>query len=226
MINLPSKDDLDKLESFHDSICLTIYASSIGSPESNRIQLKNLLHDAERKLLKSGIKTSDIDNILKPTKKAMDDKDFWSKYTHGIVLFISSKKFNYYYVPKELGDDIVSIGSSFDLSPLQDVVNQNKSYYVLAISHKNTCLYEGDQYNLTKLNLPNFPTNMKKTLNIDEYQKFRETHTVASPSLGKGSEAFHHGQYNVSQTDKEMLLKFFQKIDRYLHNFLQKIKSI
>ena len=38
--------------------------------------------------------------------------------------------------------------------------------------------------------------------------------------MGKGSEAYH-GQYNVSQTDKAMLLEFFRRIDKRLHTFLQ-----
>ncbi|MDP3444301.1 MAG: hypothetical protein Q8T08_15695 [Ignavibacteria bacterium] len=212
---------MEKLKSIRDSTHLSIYASSIGSSDSNRIQLKNILHEYQNDLSKTAHKVSDIDKMFQPANKLLDDNSFWAKYTHGLVLFISPNLFKYYYLPKISKLDIISLGQSFDLNPLQKIMSQNKSYYVLALSHKNCCMYEGDQYNISKLNLPNLPTNMEKSLNIDEHQKCSETHTIASPGSKKGSEAYH-GQYNVSQTDKEMLLKFFQKIDKYLHNLLQK----
>ena len=92
-------------------------------------------------------------------------------------------------------------------------------YYLLALSHKHVRLYEGDRYRLQQVQLSNFSGDMVETLGIDEYPHSRETHTIAPASSGKGSEGFHQ-QYNVSQTDKKMLLEFFRRIDHRLHAFL------
>ena len=39
--------------------------------------------------------------------------------------------------------------------------------------------------------------------------------------MGKGSEAVH-GQYNVREIDKGLLIKYFRMLDKSLHKFLQK----
>lgn len=221
MINFPNKNDLDKLKSFRDSVCLSIYASSIGSTDANRIQLKNILHEYQTGLLKTSAKATDVNKIFQPAKKLLDDNNFWAKYTHGLALFMSPKIFKYYYLPKMSKLNTIKVGKNFDLETLQSIINQNKSYYVLALSHNSTCLYEGDQYNISKIDLPDLPSNMELSLNIDEHQKCSETHTISNPGSKRGSEAYH-GQYNISQTDKEMLLRFFRKINKYLHSFLQK----
>lgn len=96
MINFPNLDDLEKLKSIRDSTHLSIYASSIGSSDSNRIQLKNILHEYQNDLSKTAHKVSDIDKMFQPANKLLDDNSFWAKYTHGLVLFISPNLFKYY----------------------------------------------------------------------------------------------------------------------------------
>src|ERR1019366_908886 len=96
----------------------------------------------------------------------------------------------------------------------------NERYYVLTLGHKNVHLYEGDHYSIRDVQLKDFPSDMKETLNIDEYPKWRETHEIAPSYMGKGSEAVH-GQYNVSQIDKEFLVKYFRLLDKRLHSFLR-----
>jgi hypothetical protein len=114
---------------------------------------------------------------------------------------------------------MLTVETGFNLEPLLEVMQNSQQYYILALGHKNVRLYEGDHYDLKPVNLKNFPADMKETLGIDEYPQSRETHTIAPASSGKGSEAYHE-QYNVSQTDKAMLLEFFRRIDHRLHNFL------
>lgn len=60
---------------------------------------------------------------------------------------------------------------------------------------------------------------MKKALNIDEFPQSRQLHSIAPASYGKGSEGYHQ-QYDVSKTDKVMLLQYFSRIDKILHKYL------
>ena len=92
-----------------------------------------------------------------------------------------------------------------------------RQYFLLTLGHKNIKLFRGDHYGLNPLVVRNFPTELETALRLDEYPKWRETHAIG-PS-GKGSEA-SHGQYNVSQVDKSMLVTFFRQIDRRLHRLL------
>lgn len=98
-------------------------------------------------------------------------------------------------------------------------LEKNYGFYVLALSHKHITLYEGDQYGLNVVPVKGLDVDMKKMLGIDEYPNWRETHTIAPASRGKGSEAYH-GQYNVHQTDKIMLKDYFRRIDKKIHAYL------
>lgn len=224
MIQLPDPTELAQLQNFAEPFCVTMYAPAIevdpnGATNPNKIELKNLLSQAEVALLNDGVDERIVGKTLRPARALLDSPDFWSRHSESLALFMHPALFRSYRLPEDV-PYIVTIARGFNLQPLQDILGQNRPYLLLALSHKNVRMYQGDRFQLRPLQLKNFPTNMKQTLNIDEYPKAWETHTIAPTGGGKGSEAFH-GQYNVSQTNKEMLFLFFRKIDSALRKFLQ-----
>jgi Bacterial archaeo-eukaryotic release factor family 7 len=221
MINLPTSDELMDLKSFDRPFCLTIYAPFIdpNAPTNpNRIELKNLLREAEKALLSSGVTPAVVKKTLKPAQQ-LDKHEFWPIHHESLVLFIHPEFFRYYRIPNATIPYMLTIETGFNLDPLLKVMENNQQYYILTLGHKNVRLYEGDHYSLKPVQLKNFPSDMKNTLGIDEYPKSSETHTIGPTRGRKGSKAYH-GQYNVSQTDKTMLLEFFRQVDQRLHNFL------
>jgi hypothetical protein len=222
MVNFPNEQELEELRAFGEPFCLTVYVpfTSPGSADNpNRIELKNLLRQAETALLSTGAKPDDIQKTLRPARRLLANHEFWPVNYASLVLFMHPKLFRYYHLPDRAIPYMLTVEKGFNLGPLVKVMRANKRYFVLALNHNNVRLYEGDHYHLKPVRLKNFPANLKATLGIDEYPKWMETHRVAPASSGKGSEAFH-GQYNVSQTDKAMLLEFFRRIDRRLHPLL------
>ena len=178
------------------------------------------MRQAEPALHPAGLKPHAIEQTLSPARQLAEDHEFWPLHHGSLVLFMHPKMFRYYHIPDHSTPYLITVEKGFNLEPLQKVIDDNKSFFVLALSHKNVQLYKGDKYQLTPVHLKNFPTDMKETLRIDEYPSWRETHAIAPTRAGKGSEA-SHGQYNVSQTDKTMLLEFFRRIDKRLRAFLQ-----
>jgi hypothetical protein len=222
MINFPSAQELEELVNFRESNCVTIYAPYIEANTTanpNRIQLKNLLKEAEAALTEAGLSKADIASTLQPGWDLQQDSEFWPIHREGMVLFMHSKLFHYYHVSDASLEKQLTVQAGFHLQPLLDIMQHNQPYYVLALGHKNVRLYEGDHYQLKPVQLKNFPSDLLSTLNIDEFPNSRETHSIAPASSGKGSEGFHQ-QYNVAETDKQMLLEYFRRIDRYLHAFL------
>lgn len=223
MITLPDKRDLEELQNFKKPFCLTIYAPVMDPDmvnDPNRIELKNLLQEAKAALLSAGATPRDVKKTLKPIHILVQDHDFWTVRGESLAFFVHPKIFRYYRMPDHTTPYKLSVGKQFNLKPLLKVVQDNQPYFVLALSHKNVRLYKGDHYRIKPVRLKDFPVNMKESLNIDEYPKWRETHSIAPAGAGKGSQAFH-GQYNVRQTDKDMLLQFFRRIDKRLHAYLQ-----
>lgn len=222
MINFPSRKELQELKAFKEPFCLTVYAPFIdpNTPANpNRIELKNLLREAQTALLSAGASTAHVRKTLRPALQLVESQQLRPLRHKSIVLFMHPKMFRYYYIPDETMPYQLTVERGFDVEPLLKSLEDNKQYFVLTLSHKNVRLYKGDRYELTPIRLKNFPTSLKEALNIDEYPQSRETHTIAPASSGKGSEAFHE-QYNVRQTDKAMLLEFFIRIDRRLHRLL------
>ncbi len=222
MIKFPSLQELKELQSFKEPFCLTVYVPLLDAnvtTNPNRIELKNLLREAEKALLSAGVKPLDIKKTLKPARSLVADHKFWPIRRESLVLFLHPKLFRFYHIPDHATPYQLTVETGFNVEPLLHVMKDNQQYYVLALGHKNVQLFKGDHYSIKRIRLKNFPSDMKKVLNIDEYPNWFEKHKIAPSYMGKGSEAFH-GQYNVSQTDKDMLLKFFRRIDRRLHKFL------
>jgi hypothetical protein len=225
MVQLPSPQQLERLKSFKELFCLTIYAPHIeidprGLSNPNRIELKNMLAQAETALLDDGVEPRDVKQTLRPARGLLSSREFWPIRSENLVLFMHPKLFDYYHVPGDI-PYALTVSRGFNLDPLLEIMRDNRSYLVLALSHKNVRMYEGDRFTIRRLKLKNFPTNMELALGIDEYPNWLETHRVAPTRQGKKSEDFH-GQYNENETDKQMLLRFFRMIDVSLRKFLQK----
>lgn len=222
MINFPNQQELTELREFNEPFCLTIYSPFINpntATNPNRIEMKNLLREAETALQSAGVKPRDIKKTLRPAKLLLEGHEFWPIHHQSLALFMHPKLFRYYHIPDHDIPYLLTVESGFNLAPLLRAMQNNQQFYILALGHKNVRLFEGDHFSLKPVKLKDFPTDMKDLLGIDEYPKSRETHTIAPARAGKGSEAYHE-QYNVSQTDKDMLLEFFRRIDHRLHNFL------
>ncbi len=224
MISLPSQDDLVKLKSFHEPVCVTIYSPLIdpnGATNPSRLAIKNLLKDARQSLISEGVEPKQVKRILEPARALIDSYDFWPLRGGCVALFLHQKEFMAYHIPDYELASMVSIGRSFNLEPLQRAINNNRPFFVLALSHSNVRLLSGDRFNLTPLEVAGMPINLKQSLRIDEFPKSRQTHRVAPAIQGKRGESFHE-QYDVSQVDKRMLLTFFRQVDRRLHKLLIK----
>ena len=224
MINFPNQEEIKVLQAFNEAGCVTIYAPFIepnAATNPNRTELKNLLREAETALKSAGVKPAGIKRTLRPGRTLLENHEFWPIRHESLALFMHPKLFRYYHIPNHGIPYKMTVEKGFDLESLIKAMQENKSYFVLLLNHNNVQLYKGDYYQLRPVRLKDFPANMKLALHIDEYPKWRELHTIAPAGSGKGSEAYH-GQYNVSQTDKVMLLQFFQRVDKRLRALLRR----
>jgi hypothetical protein len=224
MINFPGKQDLEKLEKSDEPFCVSIYAPYIepnAATNPNEIELKNLLREAETALLAAGVSPRDVKKTLRQAQALeTGGREFWPHHHESLALFMHPKFFRCYHIPDHATPYMLTVEKGFNLEPLRAVQRNNKEYLVLVLDHKDTRLYAGDLYRLEPVRLKNFPGDMKKALNIDEYPSCRELHEIAPAYMGKGSEGYH-SQYNVAEVDKQMLTEFFRLINRRLHRYLE-----
>jgi len=222
MTVLPNTKELEELKRFKEPFCLTMYIPLLEpqpSTNPNKIQLKKLLHEGEKALKDAGVNEKTIGKTTSKAHSLLMNQAFWPFQHLGLVLFMHPRLFRYYWVPDPDVPYMLTVERGFNLEPLLNVMENDKPYYVLALSHNDVRFFKGGHYGLKDLRLKNLPTNLVETLRIDEYPNETETHTVAPASRAAHSEAFH-GQYNERETDKDMLYQFFRRIDQRLHTFL------
>lgn len=222
MSKAPTEQDIEELKIFTDPHCLTIYIpfdDSAATADGNRIVMKNILRDAEKALVKAHADTREIIAVLEPAHDLMKNMAFWPTRRESIAIYSVPDFFRSYRLPDISIPIELRVGRGFDVGPLEEALAENIQYFVLALSHKHTRLYRGDRFDLQVVELDGVPTDMKTALRIDEFPKSLQTHTVAPTSKVNESEAFHE-QYDVSHTDKEMLLEFFRLINRSLQPML------
>lgn len=225
MIHIPTDTEMRTLEAFKKTDCLSIYVPYIAPNQSgnpNRIQLKNLLKQANQTLSAEGLNKTKIDSLLKPAKELVDSNEFRINYKHSLVLFIGQGFFRYYHLPPEGVTASVILGASFDIQQIDKLISDNPSYFILLLSHNGAKLLIGNKYDIEEIQ--SFPSTMRQDLRIDENPKSFQTHSIAPATSGKESEIVH-GQYNKSQVDKEMLTEFFQHIEKKVNKIVKNEKT-
>lgn len=224
---LPSDSDLKELRVFNEPNCISIYAPFIeetGGISANRLQLKNLLREAEHKLAVKGIEPRLIRKTTARARNLLKQTWFWHLRGVGLAFFMHQDFFRYYQLPDHNLPAHVTVNQGFDIEPLLRLLENDELYYVLSVSHNHARLYQGGHYAIREIKLKDFPASLKEDLRLDEYEHWAESHTISPDSFGHEQEAYH-GQYNQQEIDKEELFRFFRHIDSRLHKFLRNKKA-
>jgi hypothetical protein len=181
--------------------------------KSNFIELKNHIRSAKRTLTKAGLQKQVITTILAPAFEILANNNLGHLTDQTLAMFLHHSYSASYIIPDATIPYLQRIEKGFVTAPIQTRLSKNQTYLLLALSHGHVRLYKGDAYRIDRLYPNEVPTSMIHTLHIDEYPNWRETHPIAPASVGKGSRAYH-SQYDLSQTDKQMLHTFFRIVDR------------
>ncbi len=227
MFYFPSREDIEELQAFDEPYCLSIYAPYIeeqAGVNPNKLQLKNMLREAERRLITEGIEPRTIRKTTTRARSLLDKKEFWHLRGAGLAIFAHPKFFRYYLLPHPDLAYHLTVEQGFEIEPLLSMLENDEVYYVLAVSHNHVHLYQGGQYAIKEVALKNLPTNLNDDLRLDEYEHWAETHAVAPASRAAHSEAFH-SQSDEKEVDKEELFQFFRHIDSRLHKYLHGKKA-
>ena len=178
-------------------------------PETQQdpIRLKNLLREAEQRLIELEIRPAEARELLAPAAALLDDEDFWQHQSNGLALFIAGGFFRYYRVPLSF-EELTVVTSRFHLKPLLALFNEDGQYYILALSQGQVRLLECTRYGVTEIPLADtsIPTNIREALRYDddlEKHQFR--------SNVEGGVAFH-GQESGNQV-KDDLRRYFLQVD-------------
>ncbi len=186
--------------------------------EQDPIRFKNLLQEAEKRLLAEGVRSPDVRKMLKPAQDLMQKPGFWQKQSHGLAVFLTTDTFRFYRLPLPF-EELVMITHSFHLKPLLPFFASDGHFYILALSQNQIRLLEGTHHRVDEIDLESMPQSMAETLEFEHYNTELQYHSGALSSGPKKSSGVFHSN-DPHDEDKIKILHWFQKIDDELQNVI------
>ncbi len=103
-------------------------------------------------------------------------------------------------------------------------LNENKEFYVLAVSQSDIRLLKCSLDSVKKINIESLPKDLSEVTGNDHIEKQLQSHSSTGQS-DRASKAIYHGHSTGSNHHKDNILHYFQKIDRGFHEFFINKKS-
>lgn len=189
--------------------------------QQDPIRLKNLLDEAEERLVEDGLRAPEARDLLKPGRDLLDNSQFWRHVSDGLAVFLAPDLFRHYRIPYRF-ESLVVVGDRFHLKPLLPLLSGDGQFYVLAVSQNDVRLFQATRDSIGVVELEDVPTSLAEALRFDDPERQLQFHTGTGMPAGTGRRpALFHGQGIGVNESKEDILRYFHKLDRGLTDLLQ-----
>jgi len=204
----------------HPGLCVSLYmpAHRAGrETEQDPIRFKNLLRQAEERLLAEGMRSAEVRNFLKEPQRLLQDQSFWRHQSDGLALFCSEDIFHFFRLPIRFSELMV-VADRFHVKPLLPILTSDGVFYILAISQNQVRLLEGTRHTADEIDLENLPETLSEALPEGFAEKELQFHT-GTPSGSGNRPAMFHG-HDISNDIKNRIRQWFRTIDKEVGGFL------
>lgn len=218
-MNVLTRDNLKILGERHKGLCVSIFMSMHRSgPETQQdpIRFKNLVREAEERLIAHGLRVPEAKKLLEPTQSLIGGSLFHQHQSDGLAVFLSRGVLDSYLFPFVF-EELVVVANRFHIKPLLPILSGDGRYYVLALSQNKVRLLQGTHYSVAEVDLAGAPENLAETLRDDDSRKEIRFRTSA-PGGKSGRSVMGYGKV---VDDKENLRRYFRQIDGGLHEALR-----
>jgi hypothetical protein len=206
----------------HPGPCVSIYLPTHRAVEmqQDQIRFKNLLRAAEEKLAALRLRTPEVQRLLEPARKLLEDPFFWQHLSDGLAVFISPRLFREFRVPLNF-PELSIVTERFHVKPLLTLLSLDGQYFLLALSQNEVRLLRGTSFNATEVELESVPHGLADVIKPEEREKQLQFHTRA-PAAGPGRRAaVFHGHGAAAENQKDQILRYFRRINQGIHEVLR-----
>ena len=218
-MNVLTRNNLKLLMTVHKGPCVSVFMPMHRSgPETQQdpIRLKNLIREAEERLIARGLRTPEAKELLEPVERFLRDGFFRQHQSDGLAMFLSLGVFHYYLLPFVF-EELVIVTDRFHIKPLLPLLSGDGRYFVLALSQNKIRLLQSTHYSVSELDVADVPENLAETLRDDDSWKDLQMHSALSGGQGTFSSVTHGSEID----SKENIKRYFRRIDKGLHEFLR-----
>ncbi|HWB14318.1 MAG TPA: hypothetical protein VG826_34145 [Pirellulales bacterium] len=217
-----TRNTFDELMRYRGWPCVSVYLPTHAGGfegQAGRVRLKNLLVEAEERLVARGIRPVEARDFLVPANKLVENEAFWKDQTDGLAVFVSPEATRAFYLPIAV-NEVAVVNTRFHVAPLMPLVAEDTEHYIVAVSENRVRLLKADRWQAREVAVPNLPANAAEALHYDHPTDTRQYHTAL---LGRGTTKLgaYHGSGDFFEQEKEELLEYFRVVDRALHPALR-----
>jgi hypothetical protein len=218
-MDLLSRANVRELAEVSDGPCVSLFLPTHRSgPQTQQdpIRFKNLLRQAQERLTKNGLRSTEANKVLGPANPLLDDRSFWQHQSDGLAVFASRGMFRYFRLPLQF-PELVVVTDRFHIKPLLSLLSGDGRFYVLALSQNRVRLFQGTRQSIGEMDLDSVPKNLAEALGAEERERQLQFHTPGQ----RASAIYHgHGGSNDDSLHKKDLLRYFKKIDKGLQDLV------
>jgi len=222
---LPLKT-FEVLAANHDMHCVSIYLPlyKSGKEQNEHLAqetLKNCIKNVHKTLQEYQLSDEEITTYLKPIEKLISNVELWRNSADGLVIFLDKDGLQYYALPIKF-EAKTHVASSFYLTPLFPLYQDDEMYFLLELSQDYVKLYKASKYGLTNLHIKDLaPDTLEKAVGFDFKQKMLQFRS-GKAAFNAGS--FHgHGE-GIDDEQKE-IITFFRAIDKAVNKSIKNNKA-
>lgn len=224
-MDLITKEKLKKILEIRSDWCISLFMPTHRAgrkTEQNPIRFKNLLREAEERLLAKGLRSPDVREMLEKSQRLLEDNGFWQHQSDGLAVFFSGDVFHFFRLPMEFAEMVV-VTNRFHVKPLLPMLTSDGTFHILAISQNKLRLLEGTRHTVDEIELGDTPETLAETFPDGFPKKQLQFHTV-TPSGGGIQTAMFYGN-DPSDDMKNHIRQWFRTIDKAVVDLLSDDQS-
>lgn len=219
-----TQEDLREILTQREGPAVSLYQPTHrGRPdvEQDVLRFKNLLNEAEERLIGYGPRRADANRLLQPMRQLLNNGEFWRFQLGGLAVFGAPRFFRYYKLPFEV-EELVVVAESIHATPLFEATTRGY-FYILAISRSSLRLMRATRFGVEEIDLSevDIPHNFDEAMRFDDFQKSNlQRHPTSRPGTGRGR-TMQHGHGPGDEDLKKQIVRYFQAVDRGICDLLK-----
>jgi hypothetical protein len=224
-MDILTRAELEQLMRKEQQGCVSIYMPTHRTgidAQQDPIRLRNLLREAEKQLSAQNIGRREVQNMLEPASKFLQDSYFWQHQSDGLAIFITFNRVRRYRLPLNF-EEFVVVMDRFYIKQLLPLFTGDGQFYILALSQNEVRLLNGTRYSVSEVDIGQVGGSLAEAIPSVNHQISLQLHT-SGPSggvSGSGSVTIHGQGGGSEESAKKELLRYFRLIADGLKEFLQ-----
>jgi hypothetical protein len=178
------RNDLDELLACEARPAISIYLPTHKAGREIRqdaIRLRNQLSEiAER--LRADRRGPEVDLLIEPARRLLDDEEFWRHQEHGLAIFIAPGFHRVHRLPIAMPEEY-AIGRHFWIRPLLPLIDATGWFWLLAVTSGRTRLHRGSRWEISEVGDIGLPQGVGEIRNETVFQEQHYASPTGRPSF-------------------------------------------